>query len=392
MPNPTLNPFILLAPDGEGFVAYDPAADLLHTLNPVAALLADLCDGSRGVRELEEMVAPLLPQNAGPAVAGWLRQAAASGLLVEQAPHYSARERARMELRTALFCARRLDDRAPAEALYAKAREAVVTDPEDWDSWQAMGKIAQLLGRRDEARAAYRRYLQGHPENGEVAQILVALADAPPPVRASDQAVRQIYSRFAASYDTRMRDELRYAGPERLWSAVENVIGSRAGLRVLDLGCGSGLMGACSKARAAELVGIDLSPEMIALARARGIYDRLEVAEITAWLGASSDDFDLILCCDSLIYFGDLTPLVRAAASRLARGGIFAVSMERGAQDPFLLSPDTGRYSHHPRHLRAAANAAALQVEALAEGFLRLEYGQEVTGMYAVLAVSPASE
>ena len=38
------------------------------------------------------------------------------------------------------------------------------------------------------------------------------------------------------------------------------------------------------KPRAAELVGVDLSPEMIELARARNIYDRLEVAEITAWL------------------------------------------------------------------------------------------------------------
>jgi len=385
MPNPRLNPVILLAPAGEGFVAYDPAADLLHTLNPVAALLADLCDGSRSARDLEELVAPLLPQNAGGAVESWLAQAMASGLLVADVPDYSPRARVRMELRHALFAARRLADTGPAEALYRKAQAAVAADPADWDSWHGLGKIAQLLGRREEACAAYRRYLDGHPEDGEAAQILVALDDAPPPPRASDQAVRRIYSRFAAGYEARMRGELKYAGPERLWAEVEAVIGERTGLRMVDLGCGSGLIGACARARAAELTGIDLSPEMIALARARGLYDRLEIAEITAWLGAGGGAFDLILCCDSLIYFGDLTPVMRGAASRLAPGGVFAVSMEVGAHAPFRLSPETGRYSHHPDHLRAAAAAAGLAVMALAEDFLRLEYGQEVTGMYAVL-------
>jgi len=384
MPNPRLNPVILLAPAGEGFVAYDPAADLLHTLNPVAALLADLCDGSRSPRELEEMVAPLLPENSGRAVENWLAQAAASGLLVTEPPDYSTRERARMELRHALFAARRLDDTSPAEALYRRAQKAVAADPADGDSWHAIGKIAQLLGRREEACAAYRCYLDGHPEDGEAAQILVALDNASPPPRASDQAVRRIYSRFAANYEARMRGELKYVGPERLWAEVESVIGERAGLRVLDLGCGSGLMGPCARARAAELVGIDLSPEMVELALARGLYDQLEVAEITAWLGGGGGAFDLILCCDTLIYFGDLTPVMRDAASRLAPGGVFAVSMERG-DNPFRLSPETGRYSHHPDHLRAAAAAAGLAVAALAEDFLRLEYGQEVTGLYAVL-------
>ncbi len=37
------------------------------------------------------------------------------------------------------------------------------------------------------------------------------------------------------------------------------------------------------KRRAAELVGVDLSAQMIELAQTRKIYDRPEVAEITGW-------------------------------------------------------------------------------------------------------------
>ena len=143
------------------------------------------------------------------------------------------------------------------------------------------------------------------------------------------------------------------------------------------------------KSRAAELVGIDLSPDMIELARARGIYDRLEVAEITAWLDRDQAHFDLIISCDCMIYFGDLSRIVDAVAKRLKPGGVFALSMERGTRYPFHLT-DTGRYTHHPDHVREAAAKAGLGVAQMNESFLRMEYGDEVMGLYAVLGPAPA--
>jgi predicted TPR repeat methyltransferase len=138
------------------------------------------------------------------------------------------------------------------------------------------------------------------------------------------------------------------------------------------------------------MTGLDLSPEMLALARARNIYDRLEVAEITEWLEQTSEDFDLIAVCDCLIYFGDLRRIVAAAAKRLRPGGIFAMSMERGERYPFRLT-DTGRYEHHPDHVREAATAAELAVGRLDEAFLRMEHGARVMGIYAVLQKGPTS-
>ncbi len=132
------------------------------------------------------------------------------------------------------------------------------------------------------------------------------------------------------------------------------------------------------------MVGIDLSPEMLELARARNIYEQLEVAEITAWLERSADRFDLIAACDCLIYFGDLSPVVKAAANRLNPGGVFVFTMERGDRRPFHLS-DSGRYTHHPEHVREAAEAAGLTVARLDEAFLRMEYGAEVMGLFAAL-------
>jgi predicted TPR repeat methyltransferase len=137
------------------------------------------------------------------------------------------------------------------------------------------------------------------------------------------------------------------------------------------------------------MVGVDLSPEMIALARARDIYDALEVAEIVGWLDASDEDFDIVTCLDCLIYFGDLKEIVAAAAKKLPGGGVFAFSMELGEHYPFRLT-DTGRYAHHPDHVRDAAKAAGLTVAYLDQAFLRMEYGSPVAGLFAVLK-KPAS-
>jgi predicted TPR repeat methyltransferase len=385
MPNPIINPAVLLSPVETGYVAYDPVADRLHQLNPVAALLAELCDGSRTIDEIRELTGPLMPEGKGVEVDHWVDDAVKAGLVLwtgdSSASH---RELSAAEL---YRLARRLRDDGKVQTAYLCGKRAVELKPDDWDAWYDLGDIAQSVGRRDEALIAYQKYFDAHPEDAEIEHLLIALRDAPPPPRASDRTIQQIYKGFAATYENRMRVDLDYQGPERIQDAIKAAIGERNDLAVLDLGCGSGLSGIALKQWAAQMTGVDLSPEMIELARARNIYDRLEIGEITEWLHRTGETFDLILSCDCLIYFGDLGEIVSATAKRLKPGGVFALTMERGERYPFSLT-DTGRYAHHHDHVREVAAAAGLRVLSLDEGFLRMEYGVAVTGLFAVLAGS----
>ena len=87
----------------------------------------------------------------------------------------------------------------------------------------------------------------------------------------------------------------------------------------LDLGCGTGLAGVAFRDCVERLEGIDLSPGMVAEARAKGIYDALHVGEVVAHLKAATDrQFDLILAADVLVYVGDLAPLFLEVARVLA--------------------------------------------------------------------------
>jgi predicted TPR repeat methyltransferase len=382
MSNPRVHPAVLLSPVEDGYVAYDPAQDRLHKLNPVAALLTELCDGTRSVADITALAEPFLPPGGSDTVALWVAQAMEAGLLIDGTGEAAAAgELTGAEL---LKLTKRLREQGKVQTAHICGKRAMELDPNQSEGWYDVGEIAQCLGKRDEAKAAYRKYLDTHPDDGEIEHLLIALNDEAPPERASDRAIQHIYKNFAASYESRMLEDLKYAGPQRMIEAVDSVIGGKTGMAVLDLGCGSGLAGITFRPRAASLIGVDLSPDMIELARARNLYDRLEVGEITDWLNTSDTAFDLIVSTDCIIYFGDLTGIIAAAAARLRPGGIFAFSTELGKRAPFHLT-DTGRYNHHPTHVREVAEKSGLQLACINEAFLRMEYGEDVMGLFAVL-------
>ena len=382
MSHPRINPAVLLSPVEDGYIAYDPVLDRLHELNPVAALLLELCDGSRGVDEIRALAGPLIEDGKQGEIDRWVEDGLKVGLLLaEGGEAANIQELSSVEL-TKL--AKRMKEYGKVQPAYLCVKKAVELTPDDVDALYELGEMALCTGKREEARITYQKYFDFCPEDGEIEHLLKALRDEAPPPRASDRAIQHIYKNFAASYETRMLADLKYVGPERMQDALTAVIGEQGGLDVLDLGCGSGLAGVMVKPRAARLTGVDLSPEMIALSRARNIYDKLEVAEITQWLDQGGEPFDLIMSCDCLIYFGDLSVIAAAAKRRLKQGGIFAMSMERGSKHPYFLT-DTGRYTHHPDHVREVAAKAGLELAYIHESFLRMEYGEEVMGLYAVL-------
>jgi predicted TPR repeat methyltransferase len=385
MANPQVNPAVGLSPVEGGYLAYDPLADRLHELNATAALIAELCDGSRSVQQIRALAGPLMPEGHADQIDPWIDEAIAAGLLIwTDAAPARPRELSLDEL-TQLVEHLRESNRIEPALLCAKK----VTDlaPDDPIAWHTLGRVALAAGDRNQARTAYARYLAHRPQDAAIRHLLIALRDEPPPPRASDECILQVFNEFSSYFDSKMREDLLYRGPEQLYDLIASEIGSAGGLEILDLGCGTGLAGIVLKDRAARLTGIDLSPDMIEFARGRGIYDQLEAAEVTAWLDRTQVQFDLIVACDCFVYFGDLRPVTALAAQRLKPGGIFAFTMELGERYPFHLA-DTGRYTHHPGHIRDAAAHAGLSVARLEEQFLRMEAGVEVTGLMALLRKS----
>ena len=80
-----LNPAVVLAPADEGYLAFDTESEQLHTLNPGAALVVELCDRARGLDAVREALLPVVGGSGWTACQQWLETARRSRLLVPAA-------------------------------------------------------------------------------------------------------------------------------------------------------------------------------------------------------------------------------------------------------------------------------------------------------------------
>ena len=304
MDNPRLNPgsVTILSPRRKRlYIAYNAALDRLHELNLVAALIIELCNGNRDVPEIRALAAPFVPEDKTGEIDKWINGAVTAGLLVRDGAPGSGKV---MDTERLSELAAHLRENGKIQPAYLCARRMVELAPDNAEAWCSMAELAHIVGQREQARIGYEKYLKSHPEDAEVRHILTALRDEAPPVRVPDECIQQLYKKFSAFYESNMVETLDYQAPERLGkNCFRSVLGEQGGFRVLDLGCGTGLSGLALKPRAVRLTGVDLSPEMVEKARTRGIYDQLEVCEITCWLAQNSDDYDLIVACDTLDLF-----------------------------------------------------------------------------------------
>jgi SAM-dependent methyltransferase len=132
--------------------------------------------------------------------------------------------------------------------------------------------------------------------------------------------VREGYGAWARTYDETVLDEMDL----RLLDRLRTIDWATAKV-VLDLACGTGRVAAWLRARSQALIdGVDLTPEMLAVAAGRGIYRALNVADVTA-TGLASETYDL--CIQSLAdeHLPDVRPLYREAARLTQRGGCFVL-------------------------------------------------------------------
>jgi predicted TPR repeat methyltransferase len=279
---------------------------------------------------------------------------------------------------------RAYDNTGREEQAATAYRQALLLGKFHADVYRRLGWALYGMGRIEEAADVFGKWLALEPASEVARHMVAACTGKDIPTRASDGCVQNIFDRFAPSFDKVLKD-LEYMAPALVGRMLADVRGEPAGqLEVLDAGCGTGLCGLHLRGYARRLVGVDLSPEMLKNAQARGIYDDLIEGELTRYLAATDQAWDLIASSDTLVYFGDLTPVMAAAARALRPGGLLVFTVERSeeeeAPEGFRLNPH-GRYSHSERYILAALEAAGLTPEQIARADLRIEKKLPVGGL-----------
>ncbi len=258
-------------------------------------------------------------------------------------------------------------------------------------AWFALGEMREKLGDRDGAVVTFEKARAADPQDRHGATLHLIRLGAAAAAAIPGSYVRALFDGYAPGFDRALTEGLGYRAPELLLRAVQ---AAHAGEHMkfgslLDLGCGTGLGGAAFRACCDWLVGVDLSPAMLAQARAKGLYDRLiedEVLEFLSGDAAAKAHHHLILAADVFMYLDDLVPVLKAAALVLAPSGLIAFSVESHDGDDVILR-DTLRYAHSAAHVRAALAAAGLAPVSLDSAATRTEKRMPVPGLI-VLAKS----
>jgi 2-polyprenyl-6-hydroxyphenyl methylase/3-demethylubiquinone-9 3-methyltransferase len=131
------------------------------------------------------------------------------------------------------------------------------------------------------------------------------------------------------------------AGPQKALHALNPVrldyIAERTTLgdaRVLDVGCGGGLLSESLAARGAHVTAIDLAPELLKIARLHqlesGVNVDYRLSPVEALLDAGDAPFDAITCMEMLEHVPDPASVIDACARLLKPGGrLFLSTLNR---------------------------------------------------------------
>lgn len=274
----------------------------------------------------------------------------------------------------------------------ASYRNAIRLEPDLHEALEKYNHLQDLLEQRGEIPeipakeqiAAYRKLLKSDPDHPIAGHMLAALTAAAVPDRASDAFVRSMFDQMADGFEDHL-EALDYRVPQLLESRLGALFSDSARAeRTLDAGCGTGLLGKTLRSISGHLTGVDLSSGMLGKARDTGFYDQLEDTELTAFLAARQAHYDLIVCADTLCYFGDLREILGTFAQAMRPGAylVFTVEQSRDGESPegFRLHSH-GRYSHDESHVQDGLREAGLRNSKIERVQLRTEFGDPVQGM-----------
>ena len=153
---------------------------------------------------------------------------------------------------------------------------------------------------------------------------------------------------------------------------VAERLGPLRGLRVVDVGCGTGRWAAYACERGAMAIGVDACEEMLRIAfRKPSIAHRLILAEASS-LPLRDSAADLALCSFALSYFSNPT-LALSEMSRVTRSGgrlvvsdLHRAALQAGWRRTFRFGDEVyelEHFSHPTRRLKSAAKHLGLQLD-----------------------------
>ena len=263
---------------------------------------------------------------------------------------------------------------------------AVALRPEYGAAHGNLGVLYLDQDRVEEAIACYQRLIE-LDHNAVSAHHILAALTGETTAAAPAAYIAELFDSFSGHFEERLLVDLEYRTPWELKSLLlADPEGPSHCARLLDLGCGTGLVGQVFQEISDCRVGVDLSAKMVEAAAAKKVYDELAVGEIATFLEQNQESFDLIVAADVFIYVGELDRIFATLARGLAENGRILFSTEQMAGQGYQLRP-SGRYAHAFSYIEAVAARHGFRILATQSVNIRKEKGRWIAGDLYLLGV-----
>lgn len=246
-----------------------------------------------------------------------------------------------------------------------------------------LAETLMRAGHTEPAVSAFQTYLTLDPADSMGAQAKLAqLGLASVTAELPRAYVERLFDQYAPRFDKALVEGLKYSAPQQIRAGVLQRFPQRRFAACLDLGCGTGLMGAALRDVVKYLEGVDLSAGMVAEAKRKNIYDALAHMDLLAALQRAAHAYDLIVAADVLVYVGDLAPIMTAAKAALKPGGLLAFTVQAATTGDYRLGPDQ-RFSHGEAYIRSTLSGFVNT--AVTSSSFRRERHEDVPGLLVLV-------
>ncbi len=262
--------------------------------------------------------------------------------------------------------------------------KALKIKPDYADAYYNTGGILRQQGKLEEAVQAYTKAVSIKPDYASAKHMLSALTGNTNET-APREYVENLFDGYSKKFEASLVDMLEYKIPKLIRDILIQPNSNESLGSVLDLGCGTGLLGPEIRNQCSRLEGIDLSHAMLELAKQKNVYDKLNHSDIVEYLSNFALGFDYYIALDVFIYVGELAEIFRLIKSRNKKPGKLVFSTEHTELDGFHLLK-TGRYSHSKSYIEGLCKKFDYNIDHFATTNLRKEKDDFLTGAIYVVS------
>tara|TARA_Y100000589_G_scaffold141164_1_gene134780 strand:+ start:3815 stop:5785 length:1971 start_codon:yes stop_codon:yes gene_type:complete len=266
-------------------------------------------------------------------------------------------------------------------------RHAITLKSDYAEAYCNLGHIFRKQNKTNEAIASYRQAIKYKPNFGEPKHLLDSLLGKTTSAAPLDY-VEKLFDGYAIKFEKSLIDQLDYNLPTKIAKLTTKDKEAVSLGSVLDLGCGTGLVGVEVQQHSEYLEGVDLSEKMLQQANKKDCYNKLVRKDIISYLSKSELDFDYFIAADVFSYLGELSKIFCSIKNRNKRCGKLIFSTENSERSGFFLER-TGRYSHSRNYIEGLCEEFEFEMQHSTNMPLRKHEDGYITGTLYFLSFSP---